>query len=160
MTARRPRVRVVFSHRDASVVERCVHELDRVGFNVDSHIVPDASAITHHLQWQNFDTAVCEYPADTMEQRKVLSLLGDTRRDLPVILLADNLNKEAAAELLLYGVSECVDRESIGHLPVAIRRAISERSLRHERDRAENELRRLQAQYRALAGIYLRNLPL
>lgn len=79
-------------------------------------------------------------------------MLGDTRRELPVILLADDLTKEAAAALLLHGVSECVDSNSIGHLPVAIRRALHERSLRRERDRAENELRRLEAQYRALAG--------
>ncbi len=142
----------MFSHRDPTVVERCVRELSRVGFAVDSHIVPDASVVTRHPQWQSFDTVVCEYPSDPTEQRRVLSLLGETRRDLPIILLADKLTKEAAATLLLYGVSECVDRESIGHLPVAIRRALNERSVRRERDRAEKELRRLEAQYRALAG--------
>jgi diguanylate cyclase (GGDEF)-like protein/PAS domain S-box-containing protein len=152
LTARRPRVQIIFSHRDPSLVERCVNELNRVGFSVDSHIVPDASVVTRHPQWQSFDTAVCEYPADPTEQKKVLSLLGEARRDLPVILLADKLTKEAAAGLLLFGVTECVDSESIGHLPVAIRRALNERSLRRERDRAEKELRRLEAQYRALAG--------
>lgn len=152
MPARRPKVQIIFSHRDPSLVERCVNELNRVGFSVDSHLVPDASVVARHPHWQSFDTAVCEYPADPTEQRKVLSLLGETRRDLPVILLADNLTKEAAATLLLYGISECVDSESIGHLPVAIRRVLNERSLRRERDRAEKELRRLEAQYRALAG--------
>lgn len=149
---RRSRVQIIFSHRDPSFVERCVHELSRVGFAVDSHLVPEASAVTRHPQWQSFDTVVCEYPADPAEQKKVLSLLGETRRDLPVILLADKLSKEAAAALLLHGVSECVDSESMSHLPVALRRALNERSLRRERDRAEKELRKLEGQYRALAG--------
>jgi diguanylate cyclase (GGDEF)-like protein/PAS domain S-box-containing protein len=152
LSARRPRVQIIFSHRDPSLVERCVNELNRVGFSVDSHLVPDASVVVRYPQWQSFDTAVCEYPADPTEQKKVLSLLGEARRHLPVILLADKLTKEAAAALLLHGVTECVDSESIGHLPVAIRRALNERSLRRERDRAEKELRRLEAQYRALAG--------
>jgi diguanylate cyclase (GGDEF)-like protein/PAS domain S-box-containing protein len=149
---RRSKVQIIFSHHDPSLVERCVHELSRVGFAVDSHIVPDASVVTRHPNWQSFDTAVCEYPKDPSEQKKVLSLLAETRSDLPVILLADHLSKEAAAGLLLRGVAECVDSETIGHLPVAIRRALSERSLRRERDRAEKELRRMEAQYRALAG--------
>ncbi|MDP9337963.1 MAG: sensor domain-containing diguanylate cyclase [Acidobacteriota bacterium] len=143
---------IIFSHRDPSLVERCVHELSRGGFAVDSHLVPEVASVTRHPQWQSFDAAVCEYAADPTEQKKVLSLLAETRRDIPVILLVDNLKKEAAASLLLHGVSECVERESIGHLPVAIRRALNERSLRRERDRAEKELGRLQAQYRALAG--------
>ena len=42
--------------------------------------------------------------------------------------------------------------EAIGHLPVAVRRALNEKSLRRERDRAEKELRRIEAHYRALAG--------
>ena len=149
---RRPKVQIMFSHHDPSLVERCVHELSRVGFAVDSHHVPDPDSVTRHPRWRSLDAVVCEYPADRGQQSKVLSLLGQTGRDLPVILLADNLNKESEADLLLNGVSECVGSESIGHLPVAIRRALNERSLRHERDRAEKELRRLQAQYRALSG--------
>jgi diguanylate cyclase (GGDEF)-like protein/PAS domain S-box-containing protein len=40
----------------------------------------------------------------------------------------------------------------IGHLPVAVHRALDEKALRDERDRAENGLRHSEARYRALAG--------
>ena len=78
--------------------------------------------------------------------------LADLPKSLPLILLVDNMSREDAASLLLQGVADCVETKTISHLPVAVRRALSERSLRHERDRAERELRRIQAQYRALAG--------
>jgi diguanylate cyclase (GGDEF)-like protein/PAS domain S-box-containing protein len=39
-----------------------------------------------------------------------------------------------------------------GHLPAAIRRALSENDLREERDRAEKKLRHSEARYRALVG--------
>jgi diguanylate cyclase (GGDEF)-like protein/PAS domain S-box-containing protein len=80
------------------------------------------------------------------------TLVGDLPKDLPLILLVDNITKEDSANLMLRGAFECVYTEAIGHLPVAVRRALNEKSLRHDRDRAERELRRLRAQYRALAG--------
>jgi diguanylate cyclase (GGDEF)-like protein/PAS domain S-box-containing protein len=150
--SRRPKVRIIFAHRDSSLVERCVHELNRVGFVVSSQIVPGAAVLSHQLRWQTFDVAVCEYPANSSEQDQALKLLAEIPKDIPLILLVDNLTKEAAATLLLHGASECLDSYSISHLPVAVRHALNERSLRSERDRAERELRRLQAQYRALAG--------
>src|SRR5258707_7436815 len=42
--------------------------------------------------------------------------------------------------------------DSIGHLPVAVHRALDEKVLRDQRDRAEKDLRRSEARYRALAG--------
>ena len=42
--------------------------------------------------------------------------------------------------------------DHIGHLPVAIRRALSETSLREERDQTEKKLRHSEARYRALVG--------
>src|SRR5260370_7375464 len=40
----------------------------------------------------------------------------------------------------------------VGHLPVAVHRALQEKALREERDRAQNGLRHSEARYRALAG--------
>ena len=40
----------------------------------------------------------------------------------------------------------------IGHLPIAVHRALQEKALRDERDRAQNRLRHSEARYRALAG--------
>src|SRR5260370_35496268 len=46
----------------------------------------------------------------------------------------------------------CLEMDSIGHLPVAVHRALDEKVLRNQRDRAEKDLRRSEARYRALAG--------
>jgi diguanylate cyclase (GGDEF)-like protein/PAS domain S-box-containing protein len=42
--------------------------------------------------------------------------------------------------------------DHVGHLPVAIRRALSDNHLREERDRTEKKLRHSEARYRALVG--------
>jgi diguanylate cyclase (GGDEF)-like protein/PAS domain S-box-containing protein len=150
--SRRAAVRIIFAHGDQSLVERSVQELKRVGFAVESHVVTDANQLVNHPQRQSFDLAICQYSSDPQHREDVCTLATELPKDLPVILLVDNISKEESATLMLQGAFECVHTDAIGHLPVAVRRALNERSLRNERDRAERELRRLRAQYRALAG--------
>jgi PAS domain S-box-containing protein len=150
--ARRPAVRIIFAHGDQSLVERSVNELKRVGFAVDAYVVTDANQLVNHPQRPSFDLAVCQYSSEPEHGRDVYGLAKVLPKDLPVILLVDNITKEESANLMLRGAFECVHTDAIGHLPVAVRRALNEKALRHERDRAERELRRLRAQYRALAG--------
>src|SRR5579863_4420885 len=62
------------------------------------------------------------------------------------------MQPETVAELISSGGADCVGMEHLGHLPVAIRRALSENHLREERDRTEKRLRHSEARYRALVG--------
>jgi len=66
--------------------------------------------------------------------------------------LVHGLKRETAAQFILRGASDCIEMERISHLPVVVHRALDEKALREQRDRAEKELRRSQARYRALAG--------
>lgn len=146
--SRRPTLQILFAHRDPSPVERCICELKRIGFFVDPHLVSDLGQAAKEPRLQSFDVAVCEYHDDHSQKETI----SEISKALPLILLVDKITKEDAAALQLHGASECVEADSIGHLPVAVRHALAEKSLRQERDRAERELRRSQAQYRALAG--------
>jgi len=74
------------------------------------------------------------------------------KKDIPVIFLVYGLKRETAAKFILKGVSDCVEMDRISHLPVAVHRALDEKALRDQRDRAEKDLRRSEARYRALAG--------
>lgn len=62
------------------------------------------------------------------------------------------MKREFVAEFVLNGAADCIEMESLFHLPVAVHRALSENALRCQRDRAERELRRSEARYRALVG--------
>jgi diguanylate cyclase (GGDEF)-like protein/PAS domain S-box-containing protein len=74
------------------------------------------------------------------------------KRDIPLIFVVHGLEREIAAEFILNGAADCIEADNIGHLPVAIHRVLDEKSLRDQRDRAEKDLRRSEARYRALAG--------
>ena len=71
---------------------------------------------------------------------------------MPLLFLARSFKREIAAELVLQGAADCIEMDNVGHLPVAIHRALEARVLREQRDRAERELRLSEARFRALAG--------
>jgi diguanylate cyclase (GGDEF)-like protein/PAS domain S-box-containing protein len=79
-------------------------------------------------------------------------MLHAMSKDIPLVFLVHGLKRENAAELILKGAADCIEMESIGHLPVAVHRALEEKALRDQRDRAEKDLRRSEARYRALVG--------
>jgi len=62
------------------------------------------------------------------------------------------MKPETAAKLITQGAADCIDTDHLGHLPIAIRRALSENNLREERDQSERKLRHSEARYRALVG--------
>jgi len=145
-------VRILFVHRSLADVERCLYELKRMRFTVSSDVVLTPEQFAERLRSRPFDLIVAEYPSTNWRETQVLDLLGQMKKDIPLIFLIHGLKREAAAEFILKGAADCIEVDSIGHLPVAVHRALAEKALRDQRYRAEKELRRSEARYRALAG--------
>src|SRR5260221_2631437 len=145
-------VQILFVHRSVADVERCLYELRRVGFTVNADVVVTQEHFTGRVRSQLYDLMVAEYPSTNWRETQVSDLLGDMKKSIPLILLVHGLKREAAAELILKGAADCIEVDNIGHLPVAVHRALGEKVLRDQRDRAEKDLRRSEARYRALAG--------
>jgi diguanylate cyclase (GGDEF)-like protein/PAS domain S-box-containing protein len=143
---------ILFVHRSPMDVERCLHELRRVGFTVSSDVVVTPEQFTDRLRSQCFDLILAEYPSPNWQGAEVLDRLRQLKKAISVIFLVYFVKRETVAELILKGGSDCIEIGSISHLPVAIHRAQEEKTLRDERNRAENELGRSEARYRALAG--------
>jgi diguanylate cyclase (GGDEF)-like protein/PAS domain S-box-containing protein len=145
-------VRILFVHRSLADVERCLDELRRVRFTVSSDVVVTPEQFAERLRSQLFDLVVTEYPSPNWQETQVLDLLGRMKKDIPLIFLVHGMKREAAAKFILKGAADCIEMDSVGHLPVAVHRALNEKVLRDQRDRAEKDLRRSEARYRALAG--------
>lgn len=150
---RRPNlVRILFVHRSVAAVERCLYELKRARFSVSSDVVVTPEQFAERLSSQTFDLIVAEYPSSNWQETQVLDLLRQMKKDLPLIFLGHGLKLENVAELTLKGAAFCIEAENIGHLPIAVHRALDEKQLRDQGDRVERELRHSRARYRALAG--------
>ena len=145
-------LRVLFAHSDAADVEHCVQELRRAHFKVSADIVLTPRQFAEHMRLKYYDLVIAEYPASNWEGTQGLEILRRTDRQIPCIFLTETADPETTAELVTEGAADCVSMEFLGHLPVAIRRALTENSLRKERDQTEKKLRHSEARYRALVG--------
>ena len=133
---------ILFVHRSPMDVERCLHELRRVGFTVSSDVVVTPEQFTDRLNSQCFDLVLAEYPSPNWQGAEVLDRLRRLKKAVPVIFLVYFVNRETVAELILKGACDCIEMGSISHLPVAVHRAQEEKTLRDERDRARYLLQR------------------
>jgi len=149
---RRLPLRILFVHRDVSDVELCMQELRKAHFKVSADIVVTADQFSARLKSRFYDVVVAEYPSPNWEGRRELEMLRLRERQVPCIFLIDTVQPETVAELISSGAADCIAMDHVGHLPVAVRRALSENHLREERDRNEKKLRHSEARYRALVG--------
>jgi diguanylate cyclase (GGDEF)-like protein/PAS domain S-box-containing protein len=149
---RHPSLHSLFVHSDAAEVERCLQELNKVHFTVSAEIVVTLEEFSERLGSHAYDLVVAEYPGPDWRETQALELLGRSKRQIPLIFVGRNLQRETVAEFITRGAYDCIEMGDIGHLPIAVHRALQEKALRDERDRAQNRLRHSEARYRALAG--------
>jgi diguanylate cyclase (GGDEF)-like protein/PAS domain S-box-containing protein len=149
---RRNLVRILFIHRSLADVERCLHELKKARFTVSSDVVMTPEQFAERLHSGIYDVVVAEYPSPNWQETQELHILRQMKKDIPLIFLVSSMKRETAAKFILKGAADCIEMESIGHVPVAVHRALAEGVLRGQRDRAERDLGRSQARYRALVG--------
>lgn len=146
-------VRILFVNCSAAEVQGYVQELERVRFTVISDVVGTPEQLAERLRSRSFDLILAECPTNLgWPKTQVPQLLGQLKKDIPFIFLVQSLKRETAAEFILKGAADCVEVDNIGHLPIAVHRALKEKALRDQRDRAEKKLRHSEARYRALAG--------
>src|ERR1700682_1951721 len=149
---RHPPLHILFIHSRVPEVERCLQELKRVDFSVNAEVVATPAQFTERLSSAAYDLVLAEYPSPDWQGTQALELLHSSKKQIPLIFVSGTLQRERTAEFITKGAYYCIEMDHIGHLPGAIRRALDEKTLRDERDRAEQGLRHSEARYRALAG--------
>lgn len=145
-------VRILFIHRFPAEIEHCLYELKKARFIVCAEVVVTPQQFTERLRAEPFDLVVAEHPSPDWHETQALDVLREMKKDIPMIFLVYDLKRETAAGFILKGAADCIEMDRISHLPVAVHRALDEKGLRDQRDRAEKDLRRSEARYRALAG--------
>lgn len=147
---RRRLIRPLLVSDSVADAESYVEELQRAHFAVLAHVARDAREFSAQLRSQPCDVVVSADALCKWTGMQALELLREHDREVPFILVTANADEETLNEYLLNGATDCVDKNRPNLLPLAVALAVQERTLRAERNRAEQELFCSQALYRAL----------
>jgi diguanylate cyclase (GGDEF)-like protein/PAS domain S-box-containing protein len=149
-THRRRMVRILFVDDNEADVELCLHELKRMDFAVSSDWVQSAAEFQERLRTQSYDVIVCDYSMPGWTGMEAFDLLLQSNPDIPFILATGVLEEDTTDSFVRKGAFDCVDKNRLNRLPLAVALAVEEKNRREERNRAEKELRHSEAHYRAL----------
>jgi diguanylate cyclase (GGDEF)-like protein/PAS domain S-box-containing protein len=149
-TYRRRIVRLLIVHDDAADVEPWLQELKKVQFAVSADVVQTPETFATRLRTQEYDVVLATGGMPNWTGLQVLESLRLEDKDTPFIFLGADSAEESMEDSIGKGVSDCVYRNRLARLPVAVAIAVEQRSLREERNRVETELRRSEAHYHAL----------
>ncbi|MCI0402190.1 MAG: ATP-binding protein, partial [Acidobacteria bacterium] len=90
---------------------------------------------------------IADYRLPAWRGLDAVEVLKAHGKDIPVIIVTGSLGDELAAECIRRGASDYVLKDRLARLPIAVRRALQERAMREDRQRAT----RLQTENEALA---------
>ena len=143
-------LRILFVDDKKSDVELCLHELKRMDFAVSSDWVQVPAEFGERLRTESYDVIVCDYSMPGWTGMEALDLLIEANRGIPFILATSTLDEEMTDAFIRKGAFDCIDKNRLNRLPLAVALAVEDTTRREERNHAEKQLRHSEAHYRAL----------
>jgi len=144
-------VRILFVDDKQCDVDLCLQELKRMDFAVSKDWVQLPGEFAERVLAESYDVIVCDYSMPSWTGMEALDLLHRHTIETPFILVSGVLDEEMTDAFLRKGAFDCVDKNRLHRLPLAVALALEENTRREERNHAERELKHSEAHYRALA---------
>lgn len=120
--------------------ELVVRELRQSGFDFVGETVQTAEQFREQVRKVHPDVVLADYNLGQWRGMEAVEILRQEGLDIPVILVTGALGDATAVECIKQGATDYVLKDSLGKLPLAIRRALKENQLRAQRKAAEEEL--------------------
>ena len=89
----------------------------------------------------SFDIVLANFRSPELSVLESLQLLQTPGWDIPLIIVCDAADEDAALEMVRHGATDCVTTDRLTRLGVAVARALDERRLRFEKCSAQVALR-------------------
>lgn len=118
------------------------HALKRSGFDSESEVVQSAEQFREKIRKNKYDIVLADYRLPGWNGMETVELLREEGLDVPVVLVSGALGELNAVECIKQGAADYVLKDRLARLPQAVRRAVSEKELRDENRRTNEELMR------------------
>jgi signal transduction histidine kinase len=136
----KPRLSALLVEDNLADAELVLRELRRGGFEVLSDVVQTADEFRRKLHATTPDVVLADYNLGSWRGMEALEILRIEGRDIPLILVSGALGDVTAVECIKQGATDYVLKDSLTRLPISIRRALEEKSLRDQQRQAAAEL--------------------
>ena len=124
---------------DIELLERALH---RAGFEFTSSVVQTREEFALQLRASRPHVVLADYNLPQWKGMEALEIIHREGLDIPLILVTGALGEMTAVDCIKQGATDYVLKGALTRLPIVIRRALQEKSLRDQRHRAEEDLAR------------------
>src|SRR5262249_37753398 len=125
-------------------------QLRQSDFEVNATVVKTKKDFETALAETNFDVVLADYRLPGWSGLDALGELRDSGKDIPLLMVTGMLGEEAAVDCIKQGASDYILKSHLSRLPVALKRALIEKTLRDQNARAQEALRASEARNRDL----------
>ena len=134
-------LRVLILDHSPHDVDLMLLRLKEAGVPIEQTVAENAEQFRRAIREETFDAVLSDYQLPNWTGLDALKELRADGVDIPFLLVTGTLGEEAAIECIKEGVSDCILKDHISRLPVALQRAIREKELREENSQALKALR-------------------
>src|ERR1051326_272371 len=121
-----------------------LHALEQAGLNCEYIRVSAAESFAQCLDKEEWDVIICDYRLPNFSAPEALEILKQSRLEIPLIVIAGSLSEETIVKVMRSGARDCVIKDHLGRLPVAIERELREVEARRQYRRVEEQFRQAQ----------------
>jgi two-component system, NarL family, sensor histidine kinase UhpB len=137
------------SENDAELLDL---ELQRAGYDTSYQRVETASAMEAALGEKSWDLIVADYVMPHFSGLAALALVKQKGLDLPFIIVSGHITEDTAVAAMKAGAHDYVMKDNLTRLGPAVERELREAEVRHQRRRADENVKVEHAITRILAN--------
>lgn len=134
------KLRLLMVEDSTADVELELMTLRKNGFDVSADLAQTAEEFTLRVRTTTYDVILADYNLPQWRGTEALGILSRENLDVPLIVVTGYLGEEKAVDYIKRGATDCVLKDRLARLPVAVRRALEEKQLRDQRRHAEEAL--------------------
>ncbi|HEV3041205.1 MAG TPA: response regulator [Candidatus Angelobacter sp.] len=143
-------IRILILEDNAVDARLTLRKAKETGLEIAADVATNSQQFIKYFQSQPYDLVLGDYRLPDWTGLDALRWLRNSGYGTPFILVTGTLGDELAVECMKEGANDYVLKEKLERLPFAIHRALEERRLRQDRDRAERDLRQSEEQFRSI----------
>lgn len=146
-------IRVLMVEDMAEDTELILRILQREGYEYETKRVDTPEAFKTALTQHPWDVILADYSMPRFSAPAALSILKDSGKDIPFIIVSGSIGEDTAVEAMRAGANDYLMKNNLTRLMPAIERAVHAADERRERRRAQDELRESEERYRGLIDV-------